>query len=146
MINPEGLMLIKKHEGIRLKSYRCPAGVWSIGYGSTAGVKPGMLIDLQYAEALLRQDLERFERGVKLLVKVPLNDNQFAALTSFAFNLGLGALAKSTLLKKLNAGDYAAVPEQLMRWNKARNPKTGVLEYSKGLNKRRYAEGMLWSA
>jgi lysozyme len=137
-VNAEGYRLIKKAEGIRLKAYRCPAGVWTIGYGHTHGVQEGMVIDLAEAEEILRLDLERFARGVELLLKVPVTDNQFAVLVSFAFNLGLGALAKSTLLRKLNAGDYAAVPEQLMRWTKAAGVELP------GLVKRRKAEAELW--
>lgn len=139
-INEAGLALIKEFEGLRLTSYRCPAGVWTVGYGSTGPhVVPGMTITEEEAETLLTDDLRRFEEGVEQLVEVPLNDNQFAALVSFAFNLGLGALSGSTLLRLLNEGDYASVPAQLARWNKAGGK---VLA---GLSRRREAEGELWS-
>lgn len=139
-INEAGLALIKEFEGLRLTSYRCPAGVWTVGWGSTGPhVVPGMTITEEEAETLLRDDLRRFEEGVEQLVEVPLNDNQFAALVSFAFNLGLGALSGSTLLRLLNEGDYASVPAQLARWNKAGGK---VLA---GLSRRREAEGKLWS-
>ncbi|MEM9448684.1 MAG: lysozyme [Cyanobacteria bacterium P01_E01_bin.6] len=115
-INEEGKALIKKFEGLRTESYLCPANVWTIGYGSTDGVRKGMNITAVNAEALLDQDLQRFEKGVEKLVTVPLNDNQFSALVSFAFNLGLGALKRSTLLKRLNQGNYQAVPQEFSKW------------------------------
>src|SRR5690606_31851608 len=116
-ISAAGLAHIKKWEGCKLTAYKDVAGVWTIGYGSTGNhVKPGMKITQSEADALLRKDLDRFERSVSSHVKVPLNDNQFAALVSFSFNVGTGAFQKSTLLKKLNAGDYNAVPTELMKW------------------------------
>mgnify|MGYP006170814945 CR=1 FL=1 len=140
-INDAGLALIKEFEGLKLTSYRCPAGVWTIGWGSTGPhVVPGMTITEEEAETLLRDDLRRFEEGVEMLVEVPLNDNQFSALVSFAFNLGLGALSESTLLRLLNEGDYGSVPAQLLRWNKVGGK---VLA---GLTRRRKAEGELWGA
>jgi len=139
-INDAGLNLIKEFEGCKLTAYICPAGVLTIGYGSTGPhVVPGMTITQEEAETLLRDDLRRFEEGVEQLVEVPLNDNQFSALVSFAFNLGLGALSGSTLLRLLNEGNYAAVPAQLARWNKSGGK---VLA---GLTRRREAEGKLWS-
>lgn len=119
-ITDEGLALIKRWEGLRLQAYLCPAGVWTIGYGHTGpDVTPGLVITEAYAEALLRQDLRTFEDGVSRLVTAPLTDNQFSALVSLAFNIGLGAFARSTLLRKLNAGDYAGAQAQFHVWNKA---------------------------
>lgn len=138
-INDEGLALIKQWEGFRPQAYLCPAKVWTIGYGSTVGVTEGMKITKAKAEKLLLKDLERFEAAIERLVTVPLNDNQFAALVSWAFNVGEGAVAKSTLLRKLNAGDYDAVPVELARWNKAGGK---VLA---GLANRRAAEAGLWA-
>ena len=111
--------------------YRCPANILTIGYGHTKGVKKNMRLTTQEAEDLLRQDMKIYEADVKRLVDVPLTQYQFDALVSFVFNLGSGAFGGSTLLKKLNAGDYSAVPAQLMRWNKARvggklQPLTGL--------------------
>ena len=116
---PQGIELIRHFEGCRLDAYLCPAGVWTIGYGHTAGVKEGDSIDQEAAEAFLIEDLETFERDVTNLVKVPLTQQQFDALVSWTFNLGAGNLAESTLLKKLNNYQYAEVPEQMMRWVRA---------------------------
>lgn len=139
-INAAGLALIKQWEGCRLEAYKDVAGVWTIGYGSTGPhVIPGMKISRDEAERLLRTDLRRFEDGVARLVKVELNENQFSALVSFAFNVGLGAFQKSTLLRRLNAGDYDAVPAQLMRFSYAGGKRVA------GLANRRAAEAGLWS-
>jgi len=96
--------LIKGFEGFSPKAYLCPAGVPTIGYGHTGNVRPEDTVTQTEADALLEKDLEKFEAGVRKLVKVPLNDNQFAALVSFAYNVGLGNLGTSTLLKQLNEG------------------------------------------
>jgi len=138
-INAEGLALIKQWEGCKLTAYKDVAGVLTIGYGSTGPhVKPGMKITQEEAEKLLLKDLDRFERAVDTLVKVPLSDGQFAALVSFAFNVGEAAFAKSTLLRKLNAGDYEAVPSELARWVNAGGRRV------QGLVNRRAAEAGLW--
>ena len=140
-INQAGLWHIQSWEGCKLTAYKDIAGVWTIGYGSTGKhVKPGMKISPEEAEDLLRRDLDRFEKRVDTLVKVPLSDNQFAALVSFDFNTG--ALHKSTLLKKLNAGDYKAVPSELMKWVKAK--VNGKLTTVKGLQNRRASEAEMW--
>lgn len=118
-IGPKGLALIKRSEGLRLKAYRCPAGVPTIGYGSTGPhVKMGMTITEAEAERLLREDLERFEKGVVQMAGM-MTPGQFSALVSFAFNVGLGALQKSTLLKKHLAGDYDGAAREFAKWNKA---------------------------
>ncbi len=141
-VNRAGLELIKEFEGLRLEAYPDPGSVdgnpWTIGYGSTDGVKKGMKITKELAEAKLVADLSAAERAVTDLITVPLNDNQFAALTSFTFNLGRGNLSKSTLRTKLNAGDYDSVPAQLARWNKNDG------KVMAGLTRRRAAEGALW--
>ncbi|HXG01499.1 MAG TPA: lysozyme [Bacteroidota bacterium] len=121
-----------------MKAYLCPAGVWTIGYGHTGGVKEGDRITLQQAEELLKQDLERFEECIRRSVTVPLNQNQFDALVSFAFNVGCMALENSTLLRKLNAGDYAGAAQEFGKWVKSR----GVI--LPGLIKRRDAERALF--
>ncbi|WP_019866055.1 glycoside hydrolase family protein [Methylovulum miyakonense] len=143
-INEEGLNLVKNFEGLRLDAYRCPAGVWTIGYGHTGGVKPGAKISEDEAEQLLAQDLADSGGKVEKCVKVKLNDNQFAALASFVFNAGIGNLTASTLLKRLNTGDYDCVPSELAKWVKATDPKTGQKISLPGLVKRRAAEGVLW--
>ena len=98
--------LIREFEGLRLEAYKCPAGVLTIGYGHTSGVKEGMSITEAEAEQLLDADVESAAAQVKSAVKVELNANQLDALIDFVFNLGIGNLRSSTLLKKLNARDY----------------------------------------
>ena len=120
-ISPRGIELVKQFEGCKLTAYVCPAGVLTIGYGSTGQhVKAGMKIDGAQANALLLKDLERFEA------------------VSFAFNLGLGNLEKSTLLKLHNAGKHTEAADQFKRWNKAGGK---VLA---GLTRRREAEAALY--
>ena len=116
-LSQKGLQLIKDFEGLELKAYVCPAGVLTIGYGSTGShVKKGMVITEGEAEKLLQTDLLRFEESVNNLVKVPLTQGQYDALVSFAFNCGAGALAESTLLRLLNGGDYKGAADQFKRW------------------------------
>ena len=113
----EGKELIKKFEGCRLAAYQCSAGKFTIGYGHTgADVSKGMTISHKQADELFEQDLVKFEKYVRTLVKVSLNKNQFDALVSWTYNLGPGNLEKATLLKELNAGHYDKVPEQINRW------------------------------
>lgn len=140
-----GVALIKAHEGLRLTAYTDPVGVWTIGYGHTTAAGPpkverGMKITDAGADAILRQDLAKFEGYVSSAVKVPLNQNEFDALVSFTFNLGPGNLRSSTLLKKLNAGDRAGAADEFLKWTKA-GGKT-----LPGLVKRREAERALFRA
>lgn len=111
-----GIDLIKGFEGCRLTAYKCPAGIWTIGYGHTAGVKEGMKITQAQAETFLKQDLKRFENVINNVVKVALSQNQFDALVSFTYNVGTGALKTSTLLRLLNSGDYTGAANQFDRW------------------------------
>lgn len=142
-ISQRGLDLIKRFEGLKLTAYRCPAGVLTIGYGSTGPhVKQGMIITEAEAEALLRNDVARFEDGVNHIVG-PCTQGQFDALVSFAFNLGLGALMSSTLLKRHKAGDFARAADAFLSWNKARGAG-GKLAVLPGLTKRRAAERHLY--
>lgn len=142
-ISENGLSLIKSFEGKYYEGYLCPAGVWTIGYGHTGETlgqssPKGMRISDADIDKLLKEDMARFEKAVLRSVVVPLNQHQFDALVSFAFNVGAGALATSTLLKKLNVGDYAGAAEQFLVWNKATvNGKKTVLV---GLTRRRQAE------
>lgn len=138
-ISQKGLDLIKRFEGLRHEAYKCPAGVWTIGYGHTGDVQNGALITAEGAEAQLREDVARFEEGVRHIVG-PCTQGQFDALVSFAFNLGLGALMSSTLLKKHKSKDYAGAAGQFLRWNKAGGK---VLP---GLTKRRAAEAALYAS
>lgn len=142
-ITAEGLEAIKRFEGLRLEAYQDVGGVWTIGYGSTFGVKSGDVISSVEATRRLMRDLAQFELAVNTAVEVPLADNQFAALVSFAYNVGTEAFRKSTLLKKLNARKYESVPSELARWNKV--TIRGKREVSAGLTNRRAAEIGLWS-
>ena len=137
-ITSEGVKLIKSFEGMELEAYQDAVDVWTIGYGHTKTVEPGMAITEAKAEALLRQDLEEFEEAVTEAVQVSINPNQFSALVSFCFNLGAGSLFQSTLLKLLNQGDFQGAADQFPRWNKAGGQ---VLE---GLTRRRKAERALF--
>jgi lysozyme len=137
-INAEGLALIKQWEGLRLEAYKCPADVWTIGYGHTLTAQQGLRITEEQAEDLLAKDLRNFELAVTKAVEVALTDNQFAVLVSWTFNVGVHAMRTSTLIKKLNSGDYASVPAQLLRWNKVSG------KVNKGLSNRRAAEAGLW--
>ncbi|UJB32647.1 MULTISPECIES: lysozyme [Chromobacterium] len=138
-ISANGVKLIQQFEGLRLKAYQDAVGVWTIGYGHTGpDVTPGLVISQAQADALLARDLNRFETGVSRLVSVPLNQNQFDALLSFSYNLGLGSLQNSTLLRLLNQRDYAGAAAQFPRWNKAGGK---VLP---GLTRRRAAEQALF--
>ncbi|MGV8002843.1 lysozyme [Photorhabdus temperata subsp. temperata] len=118
-ISEKGLKALKGYEGCSLTAYRCPAGVWTIGYGHTCGVKPGDVVTDKQAEQFLLEDLAPVYITLENAVKVPLTQGQFDALCSFIFNCGTGAFVRSTLLKKLNAGDYKGAANQFMRWNMA---------------------------
>ncbi|NJO76842.1 MAG: lysozyme [Leptolyngbyaceae cyanobacterium RM1_406_9] len=130
--------MIKRFEGFRTQAYICPAGVPTIGYGSTLGVRMGDRITQQGAEELLQRDLVRFEQAVSDAVKVPLTSNQYSALVSFAFNVGIGAFQRSTLLKLLNQRNYQGAADQLLLWNK------GGGRVLQGLVNRRQAERALF--
>ncbi len=143
-INEAGLRLVKKSEGFYPDAYLCPAGVPTIGYGHTDGVSLGQTITEAEAETFLKEDLEAAAKDVERLITAPLTDNQFSALVSFVFNLGAGSLQSSTLRKRLEAGNYEAVPGELNRWVKATDPVTGEKKTLRGLVKRRAAEGALW--
>jgi lysozyme len=137
--------LLKKFEGCKLKAYRCPAGICTIGYGHTSAagkplVNDGMTITQEQAEEILKRDLERYETAVALLVKPDLTQNQFDVLVDFAYNAGVGNLKSSTMLKKINSGDLDAVPDELMKWTK------GGGKVLPGLVRRRQAEGAWWNA
>lgn len=118
------LNIIKEFEGLRLSAYDDGVGVFTVGYGTIRypngnKVKRGDKITLEQAEQYLRHDLSNFEDVVNSLVKVPLTQNQFDALTSLVYNIGSSAFSKSTLLKKLNAKDYKGAADQFLVWNKA---------------------------
>jgi lysozyme len=142
-ISDEGLELIKHFEGCELEAYKCAAGVWTIGYGHTKDIQEGDKWSQDKADFMLWRELEEeYEQYVHDYVHVPLNQSQFDALVSWTYNLGPANLKASTMLKKLNNGEYEEVPAQMARWNKATvNGKRTVLE---GLTRRRKAEGQLF--
>ena len=125
VVNKEGMDLIKSYEKLRLKAYLCPAGVATIGYGATfypsgKKVRLGESITAMQAEKLFSFHVDKFDKGLKSLLKVELNDNQYSALLSFAYNAGLGNLSKSTLLKKVNINpNDLSIRAEFMRWNKS---------------------------
>lgn len=146
--NEAGLKLIKQFEGLRLTSYLCPAGVWTVGYGHTSGVREGQTITESQADLMLRDDVEEFERIVDKAVDVPLTDNQFSALVSLCFNIGPGKKGvrdgfvslkngnPSSLLRSINAGKPD--PDLFMAWNKVAGKPLP------GLTARRFAERQLF--
>lgn len=138
-----GIAFIKRWEGVRLRAYQCSAGVWTIGVGHTAAMgdpKPvdGMKIAESEADAILRRDLAAIEKDIASCLNVVVSQRQFDVLVSFVFNVGIGAFRKSTLLKKLNAGEYEAVPSELMKWTRAGG------KVVQGLVNRRKAEADYW--
>ena len=142
-ISIEGIALIKKFEGCRLESYKCAAGVPTIGYGSTKLVEMGMTITQEGAEELLLKDIAEFEEFVLEASEMPLSQHQFDALVSWTYNLGPSNLNASTMLKVLNKGAFEDVPAQIKRWNKATvNGQRVVLD---GLVRRREAEALLFA-
>ena len=142
-INEAGLKLIKYYEGLRLTAYVDPVGVWTIGWGHTGNdVHAGQTITHKQAEALLEADLAEHEDFIANVVDVPLNEDQRAALVSFAFNVGNGALGSSTLLAKLNYGDCEGAAKEFGRW--VNGTINGVKVTLPGLVKRRRAEADLF--
>jgi len=143
-VSVRGLNLIKRFEGLSLKPYLCPAKIPTIGYGNTfyeEGTKVAMddkPITIKRAEMLLKLIVDKFAIGVEKVLKVPLEQNQFDAVVSFSYNVGLGSLKSSTLLKKINDGKFLEASKEFGRWNKA-NGK--ILD---GLTKRREAERLLF--
>jgi lysozyme len=143
-VSERGLNLIKRFEGLSLKPYLCPAKIPSIGYGNTYyedGTKVTMddkPITAERAEKLLKLIVDKFAIGVEKVLKVPLEQNQFDAVVSFAYNVGLGNLKSSTLLKKINDGKFLEASKEFGRWNKADGK---ILD---GLTKRREAERQMF--
>ena len=136
--SPKGIALIKEFEGLRLKAYQCPGGVWTIGYGHTAGVKPGMVISEARAEEYLMADLIASEKYLNDL-RLAINQNQFDALISFIYNVGTGNFSSSTLLRKVRANPQDnSIVDEFLRWVYS---KGRVLP---GLQRRRLAEMKLY--
>lgn len=139
-INERGKNLVKKFEGLRLEAYRCPAGVLTIGYGSTGPhVTTGLVITPGEAERLLDKDLSRFEVGVTaMLGNAPASEDEFSAMVSLAFNIGLQRFATSTLLKRHKAGNKIGAANAFLSWVYAGKQKLP------GLMRRREAERSLY--
>ncbi len=123
----KGMDLIKRFEGLKLKAYLDSVGVPTIGYGHTHGVKMGDVITGEQADKYLSEDLHVAELTINTNVKVKLTQNQFDALASFVFNLGSGNFVKSTLIRKLNAGDYAGAADEFGKWVNAGGKKLPAL-------------------
>lgn len=145
-VNKATLDLIKEFEGCELEAYLCPAGVWTIGYGTTAragvGIKPeaGMVITEAEAEWYLEQAVAKFAAGVEAVITAPVDENEFGAMVSLAYNIGLTGFRKSSALRWLNAGDKAKAAAAIKLWNKAGGK---VLA---GLVRRREAEvALFWT-
>jgi lysozyme len=145
-ISNNGVAIIQTFEGLRLSAYTDSAGVWTIGYGSTRYqngkvIKPNdKLTNEQQADILFRNTLNQSENAVTDFVKITLTQNQFDALVSFTYNVGIYALKDSSLLQKLNKGDYASAAEAFLPWDKITDPKTGKKIALDTLTKRRKKE------
>lgn len=144
-ISDEGISLIKRYEGYKTTPYRCPAGLYTVGYGHVIGNglqlpdEWNRTFSLGEIDELLRTDLARFERGVLHYCTVYLTQSQFDSLVSFSFNLGLGVLQRSTLRQKLNRGDYDGASKEFLKYTRAGG------KVLKGLVRRRQAEYNLFN-
>jgi lysozyme len=124
IINKNGRDLIKDSEGLRLRAYMCSAHVWTIGYGSTRGIdglpiKQGDIITVPQAEMLFERDINIFSYAIRKLLCVEITNNQFSALVSLAYNIGVGNFRASTLLRKLNRGDFDGCQAEFGKWRRA---------------------------
>jgi lysozyme len=142
-VNAAGLDLIKSFEGLRLKAYKCSAGVDTIGYGHTSAagapvVKAGMKITAAEAEKILARDLGKYEQAVDKVVTVKPTPNQFSAMVSLCYNIGPGNFAGSSVVRRLNAGDVKGAAEAFLLWNKVHGRALA------GLTRRREAERKLF--
>lgn len=154
-VSPKAVAMIKHHEGVRQKPYRCPAKLWTVGVGHVLYPEQGRLpidqrdafnikiedfriFSMEEVDAILRADLERFERGVERYITVPLTQGMFDALVSFSFNVGLGTLQRSTLRQKLNRGDKEGAADELLKYCMAGG------KILKGLQNRRIDERALF--
>jgi lysozyme len=143
-LNSAGIKILHDFEGLRLTSYLCPAGVWTIGYGNTfyedgTPVRSGQTITKERAEQLFLFVVNRFASDVQNLLRRTLNENQFSAIVSFAYNVGIGNLRKSTLLRKVNANPRdTTIRAEFLKWNKASGRELA------GLTRRRAAEAVLY--
>ena len=143
-INQATVDLVKEFEGFSAKAYKCPAGIWTIGYGTTAaagvGITPseGMTISRSDAEKYLHAALAKFTAQIIPSITAPANENEFGAFVSLAYNIGPGAFKKSSALRSFNAGDKEGAAKAILLWNKAGG------KVLKGLTRRRDAERKLF--
>ena len=140
------IALSHEFEGLSTTAYKCPAGVWTIGVGHTKGIKEGDTITRGVAERLLKNDLEELSINLTRALnadEIVVSQEQFDALCSFAFNLGLNALVNSTLWSYLSKGKDQAAADEFLKWNKARDASGKKIEL-KGLTRRREAERALF--
>jgi lysozyme len=143
-VSKECLKMLAHHEGVRQKPYKCPAGLWTVGVGHLIGDGKTLpdswnkTFTLDEVYDILAKDVVRFERGVNKYITVPLRQNEFDALVSFSFNLGLGVLQRSTLRQALNRGDKEGAITSLLKYNKAGG------KVLKGLDNRRKDEAALF--
>ena len=154
-VSPKAVAMIKHHEGVRQKPYRCPAKLWTVGVGHVLYPEQAKLpidqrdafnikiedfrvFSMEEVDAILRADLDRFERGVERYITAPLTQGMFDALVSFSFNVGLGTLQRSTLRQKLNRGDKEGAAEELLKYCMAGG------KILKGLQTRRLDERALF--
>jgi lysozyme len=139
MVNQATIDLIKRWEGCKLKSYKCPAGVWTVGYGLTTSagfIEVGPDTEITQAEAdwYLQQVVDKFASKIRPLITAPITENQFGAFVSLAYNIGVGGFAKSSALRRFNEGNVMEVPAAFRMWKKAGG------KVSQGLINRREAE------
>jgi lysozyme len=137
-LDGSGFAFLKGNEGCRLEAYQDSGGVYTIGYGCTENVCPGMTITQGEADAMLKAAVLPVCRAINKLVRIVLEQNQFNALVSFTYNVGIGAFENSTLLQKLNNGDFRGAQKEFLRWNKVAG------EINAGLVDRRARESLLF--
>lgn len=138
------IAFIAEKEAFRAHAYLDIGGVPTIGYGETEGVKMGQTITMESAMLCLQRRVRKTDTYLNKIIKVPLNQNQYDAIVCLVYNIGVGAFTSSTLLKKLNKGDYKGASEQFLVWNKYRDRYTGKLVVSRGLTIRRQEEKQIF--
>jgi lysozyme len=143
-VNEAALALIRDFEGFKSEAYLCPANVWTIGYGTTASAgvglvpRPGMTITREQAETYLRLSVDKFAAEIRPAITAPINENQFGAFVSLAYNIGSGAFRRSSALRRFNEGDIEGAANAMLAWNKAGG------KVLRGLQRRREAERALF--
>lgn len=142
-INEKGLKIIKESEGLSLIPYICPGGELSIGYGNRTHAHEFDIITEQQAEEFLREDLENTQTQLGIVLQyVPLNDNQWSALVSFVYNIGISNFIQSTLKRKLNQGDYLGTANEFTKWVYAKKRKLTGLLIRRGKERSLFLEDM----